>query len=434
MASEAYEQVGALLNRLEQVHATHRAARSAGNAVLDGEQQRRHVIAVDQTARDDALHTFVPALPAHNDGAAAVVRALGELFGLAGELGLDCAALLIYLLERSGEAAGLHGIAGEQQVEGERRVRHATGCVQTRDEGEGQRIGRDGGQVGPGDRRQGDVTGAGSRAHMRDTVGHEGAILGREAHHVAYRAEGGDLRIGTPELRLPQSLAQDLDEFEGHSGARELAAGALVDHFGVGHRNAHGNEIGRFVVVSHHDVDPAAGKRHHLITCGDSIVHRDDEGGLTRLDHAVERLGREAVPFLEAMGNEGVHTCAELAQGLGQQASRGDAVHVEIAEHRDDLAVAHGALHTGSHLGHTGDDKRIGPIALEGGGEEEPALLDAADPMRDHDARDQRRDAESGGEPLLEFGVVRGNAPAVRGGKRSHAIKSFVARYGGHAR
>ena len=39
-----------------------------------------------------------------------------------------------------------------------------------------------------------------------------------------------------------------------------------------------------------------------------------------------------------------------------------------------------------------------------------------------------------GGEPLLEFGVVRGNAPAVRGGKRSHAIKSFVARYGGHAR
>lgn len=67
-------------------------------------------------------------------------------------------------------------------------------------------------------------------------------------------------------------------------------------------------------------------------------------------------------------------------------------------------------------------------------GEEEPALLDAADPMRDHDARDQRRDAESGGEPLLEFGVVRGNAPAVRGGKRSHAIKSFVARYGGHAR
>lgn len=62
------------------------------------------------------------------------------------------------------------------------------------------------------------------------------------------------------------------------------------------------------------------------------------------------------------------------------------------------------------------------------------AILDAADPMRDHDARDQRRDAESGCELLLEFGVVRGNAPAVRGGKRSHAIKSFVARYGGHAR
>ena len=103
------------------------------------------MITVDQTARNDALHTFVPTLPAHNDGAAAVVRALGELLGLAGELGLDCTALLIYLLERSGEAAGLHGIAGEQQVEGERRIRHATGCVQTRDEGEGQRIGRDGG-------------------------------------------------------------------------------------------------------------------------------------------------------------------------------------------------------------------------------------------------------------------------------------------------
>ena len=113
MASEANEQVGALLHRLEQVHATHRAARSTGNAVLDGEQQRRHVITVDQTARNDALHTLVPALPAHDNGAAAVVRALGELLGLTGELGLDCTALLIYLLERSGEAAGLHGIAGE---------------------------------------------------------------------------------------------------------------------------------------------------------------------------------------------------------------------------------------------------------------------------------------------------------------------------------
>ncbi len=60
-------------------------------------------------------------------------------------LGRDGPALELDLLARSGEAAGLHGSAGEQQVEGERRIRHATGCVQTRAEGAGQRSGRDGG-------------------------------------------------------------------------------------------------------------------------------------------------------------------------------------------------------------------------------------------------------------------------------------------------
>lgn len=159
-------------------------------------------------------------------------------------------------------------------------------------------------------------------------------------------------------------------------------------------------------MVGHHDVNPAAGKRHHLITCGDSIVHRDDEGGLTRLDHAVERLGREAVPFLEAVGNEGVHTCAELAQGLGQQASRGDAVHVEIAEHRRPRRRATARSTRAATSAIPGIMSGSAQSRSREGVRKSLPLLDAADPMRDHDARDQRRDAESGGEPLSSSGLL----------------------------
>ncbi len=70
--AKAHEQIGALLDRLEEVDRAHGAARAMGHAVGDGEEDRGHVVAVDHAARNDALDALVPALAAHDDGATAV--------------------------------------------------------------------------------------------------------------------------------------------------------------------------------------------------------------------------------------------------------------------------------------------------------------------------------------------------------------------------
>ncbi len=62
MPAKAGEQIRAALNSLEEVDRAHRAAGAARNAVLDREQKRRDMVAVDDTACHDALHALVPAL------------------------------------------------------------------------------------------------------------------------------------------------------------------------------------------------------------------------------------------------------------------------------------------------------------------------------------------------------------------------------------
>jgi hypothetical protein len=109
MPAEADEQVGALLDRMEEVDRAHRAARAVRDAVGDGEQQRGDVEAVHETAGHDALDPLVPALPSHHDGAAAVVGGLGHGHGLGREFPLDLAALLVDGLEAARELGGAGG-------------------------------------------------------------------------------------------------------------------------------------------------------------------------------------------------------------------------------------------------------------------------------------------------------------------------------------
>ena len=111
----------------------------------------------------------------------------------------------------------------------------------------------------------------------------------------------------------------------------------------------------------------------------------------------------------------GANVLGSAISGLSGEGSTGDAI-------GSTLGSAASLAGTGFSIG--------GPIGAAAGG----VLGAAFGWIGSRRRKKQMDDAESGGEPLLEFGVVRGNAPAVRGGKRSHAIKSFVARYGGHAR
>ena len=129
MSAATNQQVGTALDGVKQVNFAHRATRAARDTVLDREQQRRHVIAVGQTACHDALDTLVPAFAAHDDRASAVIGLLDLCHGIARELRLDLTALAVDFLELSRQRACFDGIAGKQQVERQLGIGHAAGSV-----------------------------------------------------------------------------------------------------------------------------------------------------------------------------------------------------------------------------------------------------------------------------------------------------------------
>ena len=129
MSAATNQQVGTTLDGVEQVDLAHRATRSARNAVLNREEQRRHVITVGQAARYDTLDALVPALATHDDCATAVIGLLDLCHGIARELRLDLTALAVDFLELSRQRACFDGIAGKQQVERQLGIGHATGSV-----------------------------------------------------------------------------------------------------------------------------------------------------------------------------------------------------------------------------------------------------------------------------------------------------------------
>ena len=129
MSAATNQQVGTALDGVKQVDFAHRATRAARDTVLDREQQRRHVIAVGQTACHDALDALVPALATHDDCASAVIGLLDLCHGIARELRLDLTALAVDFLELSRQCACFDGIAGKQQVERQLGIGHATGSV-----------------------------------------------------------------------------------------------------------------------------------------------------------------------------------------------------------------------------------------------------------------------------------------------------------------
>ena len=138
------------------------------------------------------------------------------------------------------------------------------------------------------------------------------------------------------------------------------------------------------------------------------------------LDHPVEsRLGKP-VALVETVRDERLHMRAHLPERLGEQAGRRDAVDIEVAEDGDLLARRDGGVHAVGDLFHAGYGKRVRPVALKRGREEEASLLDRLDAVGDHDARDKGRDAELGRELVGKMWVLRGNDPAVGGPKRCH--------------
>ena len=378
------------------------------------------MVAVDDTARHDALHALVPALSPHDHHAAAGIGALNALECLVGKGSLDGPPLLVDLFELGCEAPGLDGIAREQQVERERGVRHAPGGVKARYERERERVGGDRGEVRLAHAGERHIPRARRVAHLVDARGHERAVLGGERHHVRNSSERGHLEQAVPQVWPAQAAAQHLHELERDAGARKLMRGAAGIEFGVGERHTLGHHVRGLMMVGHHEVYAPLLQEGDLVLRGDAVIHRHDKRWMASIDHALKGHLAQAIPLVEAVRDEGMDLRPERTERLGEQARRGNAVDIEITEDRDDLPFPDGTLDAVGHLGHAGNNEGVRPVALKRRREEAPALFDRRDAVRDHDARHERGDTEPAGELVGEARVLVGDDPAMRGGKRCH--------------
>ena len=418
MPAAANQQVGAALDGVEQVDLAHRATRTARDTVLDREQQRRHVIAIGQAACHDTLDALVPALAAHDDRTAAVIGLLDLCHGIACEFRLDLAALTVDLLELGRQRACLDGIAGKQQVERQLGIGHAAGGVQAGNERKRQAIGRNAGKVGLGERGKRDIAGTGGHAHLLDALGNQRAVLGRERHHVGHRAQRRDLDQRTPIRRLAQTLAQDLHQLERHAGTGKLTRGTLILELGVGQGHALRHLVGGLVMVRDHQIDPQALQIGNLFLGGDAVIDGHDQLRMSKLINAVERRARQAIALVKAMWNKRRDIGAKRAQRLGQQAGRRNTVNIEVAEDSDVLVIANSTLDAVGNDRHARNNERVGPVAAERRRQKQLALLDGANAVRDHNARHQPGNAQTGRKLLFELGILLGDRPAMRRLKR----------------
>ena len=172
------------------------------------------------------------------------------------------------------------------------------------------------------------------------------------------------------------------------------------------------------MMVRDHQIDPQALQIGNLFLGGDAVIDGHDQLRMSELINAVERCTRQTVALVKAMRNKRRDIGAKRAQCLGQQAGRRNTVNIEVAEDGDVLVVANGTLDAVGNDRHTRNNERVGPVAVERRRQKQLALLDGANAVRDHDARHQPGNAQTGRKLFFELGILLGDRPAMRRLKR----------------
>ena len=420
MAAEADEQVRAALDGLEEVDVADASARAARHAVGDGEEDDRHMVETHDTARDDALDAFVPPLTAHDDDAPTLVGCFDKRVRVVKQLALDGTALAVDVLKAHGDALGLLRVALHKKVKCDGRVVHPTCGVHARDKGEGQIVGRHLGEVATGLHRKRSQTGVFNPTQARDALGHKRAVLAGKQHHVAHRAQRGDVGVLAPQVGLAHTVAELVNDLEGNADTGKLARRALGVELGVAHRHALRHEVAGLMVVGHSDIDAALEELRALPCRGDAGVDGDDEVGGAHLQQPLDGDLRQAVAFAEALGDERGDVAAEVAQTARQKAGGADAVDVEVTEDRNVLPCPKGMLQAGNDGIQAWDEKRVGPVTVERRREKVPGLLRIADTPASHDARGKRRHPAGVLDELSGAGVEGNDLPAPVAGQGRH--------------
>ena len=139
-------------------------------------------------------------------------------------------------------------------------------------------------------------------------------------------------------------LDEGVGELEGRSRSRQqLEIRQFRIDLGVDDGQRVGQFGSRFVVVGDDDVDAHFPGPLHRVAAGDAAVHGDQHAaGAEGLQRLVQRLRREAVAVVEAVGDERIHHGSVAPEHPGQQGAGGDAVGVVVPVDEDRLVGGDG--------------------------------------------------------------------------------------------
>ena len=171
--------------------------------------------------------------------------------------------------------------------------------------------------------------------------------------------------------------------------------------------------------------DAALLQQAHLGLAGDAAVDGDQEVGLD-LRQALDGRRGDGIALLEAARDEGRDVRAELAQAARHDGGSGDAVQVEIAEHKDVVAAADGGLQRIGGLGQPGDDVGVAPVALQRRREETVRGFRGVDAARNERGRDEVRHVQLALQACDRLGLCRLDVESGRhGGYLLIAVLSY---------
>ena len=205
--------------------------------------------------------------------------------------------------------------------------------------------------------------GARARAHAREAVGDERAVLVEQRHDVGDGAERGEVGELAPGVRVPETRADGRDQLERDARARELGEPALPQ-LRVAHGHAHRDALAGLVMVGDDDVDPGAAQARDLVRRGDAAVDGDNQRRRHR-DQTIHRRVGQAVALAEPVRDGGLDVGAERGEPAAGERRGRQAVDVEVAEHHDARLRADGRGHGVGARGHPGQRLGVAPVARE---------------------------------------------------------------------
>ena len=312
-----------------------------------------------------------------------------------------------------GKLGGLVVRGREQHVMGQRGAAQTPGGVDARGEVEdhlARAEGRHGGKTA-GPLEFGEAGAFGLR-NFEQAVFDEDAVLPRERNHVRQRAEGHEIQHLPHVHALArhgfQPAVEGGHKEEGHAHARQMRAGVVFAEARVGDRVGWRQLGWRHVVVGHHHHKAQLPGPFHGLHIADAAVHGQQDARPFLGGEAFDFRDVEAVALLPPVREVYRRGHVMEAEGLQDERSAGDAVHVVVAPDEDFAPFPDALFQRIGRFPHAGPAVRGREVAqprreerIHLGGSFQPALPEQVG----YDLRDAQLVRPSGGAGAL-IGLV----------------------------